>query len=115
MSRKQELSPAVVYTATFQVLWGLIWVFQAFESSLFLIQLLILSLSVGHFYAAYGLFRGFEWGRQRAVQLCGFDVLNAVYRLLTGHLSPLGALLTLGMPLYTLSVLNDEEVRERFS
>lgn len=108
-------SGAVLYAASFQVLLGATWLVRAFEFPGALPRLLLASIAASHWIAAVGLYRLYEWGRQRAVQLAVFDVLGTLHLLLTDHISPFGALLQLGMPLYTINVLNDSETRELFT
>lgn len=107
---------AVDYAALFQVLLGLIWLLRAFEVPGVLPRLLIVGLAVSsHFASAIGLYFRYEWGRTRAIQISVFDILGTFHLLLVAHLTPFGALLQLGMPLYTLSVLADPKVRDSFS
>lgn len=115
VSDSSRRPPAVLFTAACQVLWGLIWGVRAVEFDGVLIRLLLLGIAASHLIAAYGLYRLMEASRQRAVQLSLFDVLGSVFALLSGHLTPLGAVFQLGMPLYTLTLLNDREVRAQFS
>jgi hypothetical protein len=113
MSEKRPL--AVVFVASWAVLLGLVDLVLMSSMPGALAKVVMLGLSASHFYAAVGLFFLCEWGRQRALQLAVFDVLNAVILLLSGHLSPFGGLLQVGMPLFVLHALHEGEVRRRFS
>jgi hypothetical protein len=107
--------PAVSFAAAYQVVLGVIWLLQLGMMPSFLLRLFLFGVAFYHFRAAYGLYTLCEWGRQRALQLAVFDLLTAVSLWLGDHLSPLGALLQIGMPAYTIHALNDPEVRRRFS
>lgn len=106
---------AVIYTSAYQVLLGLIWLYQMSAMPGPLLKVLVASIAFGHWYAAVGLYLMCEWGRQRTLQFAMFDLLSVLPMLLSQQISPWGALLQLGMPLYTLHALNDGRVRERFS
>ncbi|MBI2300375.1 MAG: hypothetical protein HYU66_15755 [Armatimonadetes bacterium] len=107
--------PAVLYTAAFQVLTGLIWLVQAADMPSGFMRWFLVWFGASHFVTAYGLWQMSEWGRQRALQIAVLDVLGVLQVLLFGQISPYGALLRLGMPLYSISVLRDRNLRQRFN
>lgn len=106
---------AVLYTAAFQVLSGVIWLVQAADMPGVILRVVVVTFGVSHFTTAFKLWQMSEGGRQRALQIAVLDVLGALQRLAFGHLSPFGALLFLGMPLYSISVLRDRGLRQRFN
>jgi hypothetical protein len=111
----EERPPAVVLVAAWQALIGCIWLYQVGMTAEPFYKVLIAGLAISHLYASVGLYYLCEWGRQRTVQLAMLDVLTVLQLLLSNHLSPFGALLWIGMPLYVLHALNDADVRRRFS
>ncbi|MCC7491544.1 MAG: hypothetical protein IT204_04315 [Fimbriimonadaceae bacterium] len=110
----EKRPPAVLLAAAWQVLLGVTWLVQAFrlDSPIFLIALCI--WAIYHLATAVGLYQLQEWARRRAVQMAVFDILGVLQGLLA-YPSPFGALVTLGMPIYTLTVLNDPALKQRFS
>jgi hypothetical protein len=111
----EERPASVVFVAAWQALIGCVWLYQVGAYGEPFFKLLIAGLAISHFYSAFGLYNLCEWGRQRTVQLAVLDLLSAVAPLLSHHLSPFGALMQIGMPLYVLHALNDVDVRRRFS
>lgn len=105
---------AVLLTAAWQILLGLIGLVRAtqFDNPVWWIGLTVMAL--WHIATGVGLYYLCEWARQRAVQLAVFDIF-ALLQVLFPHPYPFGALLKLGMPLYTIVVLNDRRTRALFS
>jgi len=106
---------AVVFASAYQVLLGLIWLWQLGSMPGTLLKLLVASIAFGHWYAAAGLYMLAEWGRQRTLQFAMFDLLSVLPMALSGQISPWGAMLQLGMPIYMIHALNETRVREKFS
>ncbi|NUP99873.1 MAG: hypothetical protein HUU35_08460 [Armatimonadetes bacterium] len=106
--------PAVVFLAAWQMLLGLIAFYRVGEHNMPLWWIGLTVMGVWHVATAVGLYHLNEWARQRSVQLAVFD-LFALLKVLFPYPSPFFALISLGMPLYSLTVLTDPNVRRRFS
>jgi len=104
----------VLYTAAWQILLGLIYLYRAYQLGHPVAWLFFTGYGLYHAYTAYGLYLLREAARQRAVQMAVFDIF-ALLQMLFPYPNPFGALFNLGMPLYTITVLTDRRVRLLFS
>lgn len=110
----RERPAAVLLIAAWQVLLGVITIYQARQLDQLIWWLVLVAFGGWHLVTAYGLYNLNEWARQRVVQLAVFDMLGLL-QMLFPYPYPYGALLKLGMPLYTMVVLTDTRVRRLFS
>lgn len=105
---------AVLYTAAWQVLLGVIYLFRAWQLGHPMAWVFFTGYGLYHAYIALGLYLLRESARQRTVQMAVFDIF-ALLPMLFPYPNPFAALFNLGMPLYTVTALSDPKIRRRFS
>lgn len=110
----EERPGAVILAAAWLVLVACIYFFWAYQYGSAVLWIGLAAMGVYHLATAVGLYYLCEWARRRAVQVAIFDIL-AMLQHLFPHPYPFGLLLGLGMPLYTITVLSDQRIRQRFS